>query len=240
MMRSTSTILMAALLTLLASACKRNQTNETAAVEERQAAAVGEQAAVAEEQTPTVPADSEADGANDQAETESGTTNSSRSIAAIPLPADWIKVSAKTPKGVAVSFGVPSGWVELPPPNESTLLVRGAPYKIAAGGTKVALVAVEFEGGRTDLADYTRQRLAGMAAVRSEGRLQVGEMPGHEFVVRWSGPSGDTDTIQLLLATGDEAITVTCYLLPDQLETLRGLCDEIFATASVEGASPKK
>ena len=58
----------------------------------------------------------------------------------------------------------------------------------------------------------------------------------------WSagrGPSGDRDTIQLLLATGDEAIAVTCELLPNQLETLRGLCNEIFATVTIEGATLK-
>jgi hypothetical protein len=223
---------MATLLTLLASACKRNQTNEPAAAAEGEAAAPQEQAAVVEEHT--------AAGADDQTATGSERTASGRSIDALPVPADWLKVSAQTPKRVKVSFAVPSEWVHVPPPNESTLLVRGAPYKIAAGGTKVTLVAVEFVGGRTELADYTRQRLSGLAVARSEGPLRVGTMNGYEFVVHWSGPSGDKDTVQLLLATGDEAIAVTCELHSEQFETLRGLCDEIFATVSVEGATPKE
>lgn len=240
MKRSTPAILMAVLLTLLASACKRDQTNESAAPAEGEAPIAQEQAAVADDQTAAVAGDSKAAGDDDQTATGGERTTSGRSIDALPLPADWVKVSAQTPKGVTVSFGVPSEWVEVPPPNESTLFVRGAPYKIAAGGTKATLVAVEFAGGRTELADYTRQRLSLLAPVRSEGPLQVGTMNGYEFVVHWSGPSGDKDTVQLLLATGDEAIAVTCELLPDQLETLRGLCDEIFATVAIEGATPKK
>lgn len=240
MKRSTPTILMAVLLMLFASACKRNQTDEPAAAAEGQAATAQEQAAVGDDQTAAIAADSKAAGADDQAATGSERTASGRSIDALPLPADWVKVSAQSPKGVTVSFGVPSDWVEIPPPNESTLFVRGAPKKIAAEGTTVTLVAVEFAGGRTELADYTRQRLAGLAVVDSEGPLRVGTMYGYEFVVRWSGPSGDRNTVQLLLATGDEAIAVTCVLLPEQFETVRGLCDEIFATVSIEGATPKK
>lgn len=240
MKQFTTTILMAAFLTLLASACKRNQPNEPAAAAEGEAAAEQERSAVMEDQTATVAGDSQAVGGDDQTATGSERTVSGRSIDALPLPAGWVKVSAETPKGVTVSFGVPSEWVEVPPPNESTLLVRGAPYKIAAGGTKATLVAVEFVGGRTELADYTRQRLIGLATILSEGPLRVGTMDGHEFVVRWSGPSGDRNTVQLLLATGNEAIAVTCELLPDKLETLGGLCDEIFATVSIEGATPKK
>jgi hypothetical protein len=47
MKRSALTILMAGLLTLLASACKPNQDNEPAAAAEGEAAAAQEQAAVA-------------------------------------------------------------------------------------------------------------------------------------------------------------------------------------------------
>jgi len=211
-----------------------------AAPAEGEAPIAQDQAAVADDQTAAVAGDSKAAGADDQTATGNERTASGRSIDALPLPADWVKVSAQTPKGVTVSFGVPSEWVEVPPPNESTLFVRGAPYKIAAGGTKATLVAVEFAGGRTELADYTRQRLSGLAPIQSEGPLQVGTMNGYEFVARWSGPSGDRNTVQLLLATGDEAIAVTCELLPEQFETLRGLCDEIFATVAIEGATPKK
>ena len=115
MKKRTLTILATASLMLLASACKRSQTNAPAAAAEEQPAAAEEQAAAAEEQAAAE--DQAAARAEGQAATEGKSPASDGSLAAISVPENWAKLSAQTPKGVAVSFGVPSEWVEIPPPN---------------------------------------------------------------------------------------------------------------------------
>lgn len=227
MKMSTPVFLVAAALVLCASACKRDQPAEPSAAAEEPAAASIEDEAIAEEQTGETPVEEAAIG-------------DGRTLQTMAVPEDWITVSAKTPKGATVSLGVPNDWVEGRPPNESTHLVRVAPAGTPAAGTQVTIVTREFAEGRTELADFTRGRLEGFASIRSEGPIRVGAIDAFEFAAAWSTPIGSRETVQLLVATGKEAIGVTCSTAPGQLDSLSGLCDELFATLSIKGAEALK
>ncbi|KPK12971.1 MAG: hypothetical protein AMJ62_15580 [Myxococcales bacterium SG8_38] len=227
---------MLALATMIvsASACKRDEPAEPASVGESQGAAGPEEQA-ANENEATAPSTGDEPAAADQLPAAA-----ERSIKALQVPGDWVEVKVQTPKGVNVSMGVPGDWVELRPPNEATLAVRMAPADAPAAGTKATVVATKFEGGRAQLAAYTRERLSGFAAIKGEGPLRVGTTHGYELVASWTTPVGAKDTVQLIVATGKEAIGVSCELPPGKLDTLMGLCDEIFATVTIEGATAKE
>lgn len=224
MNRTNLVVFAAAFIVLVASACKKNQAEEKAPAEAQAPVGADVQAA----------AEPEAPAADAKPETGSSTDG------AKAAPSEWVEVSATTPKGVKVSFRVPGYWVEVPPPNDSTLLVRGARYEDEAGGTIASLVAVEFEGDRDDLVKHTKERLAGLASLLGERPLPIGDIDGYELTAKWNESGGGKETIQLLVATGQEAIGVSCKLLPGTLETLSGLCSEIFASVSVEGLEPAK
>lgn len=158
-----------------------------------------------------------------------------RVLEGISLPVGWTEVKAKSPRGVGISMGVPGGWVELKPPNASTLLVRGARYERETdGGLKATAVAVDFEGDTAALAEQTRTRLVPFATIEREGPVRVGSIDGHEFVARWSTAVGEKETKQMIVATGKEAIGINCEMPPGKLAELEGLCDEIFATVRLE------
>lgn len=175
----------------------------------------------------------------EEADTEASPDDDARIIQAMPVPEDGVSVSGTTPKGVTVSLGVPGDWLEAKPPNESTLAVRVAPSGPTAG-IKATIVSTDFDGGRTALANYTRTRLESFAAIKSEGATRVGAINGYEFAASWSTAVGNRATVQLLIATGEEAIGISCEMAPDQLDNFSGLCDEIFATLSIEGAKSLK
>ena len=227
MKMSTPVFLVAAALVLCASACKRDQPAEPSAAAEEPAAASIEDEAIAEEQTGETPVEEAAIG-------------DGRTLQTMAVPEDWITVSAKTPKGATVSLGVPNDWVEGRPPNESTHLVRVAPAGTPAAGTQVTIVTREFAEGRAELAEFTRGRLEGFASIKSAGPIRVGAIDAFEFAAAWSTPIGNRETVQLLVATGKEAIGVTCSTAPGQLDSLSGLCDELFATLSIKGAEALK
>ncbi len=225
---SAPVFLVAVALVLGAWACKRDQPAEAPAAAEGPAAAGVEDEATAEEQTGETPSVGEAPAGD------------GRTIQTMAVPEDWITVSAKTPKGATVSLGVPNDWVEGRPPNESTHLVRVAPAGTPAAGTQVTIVTREFAEGRAELAEFTRGRLEGFASIKSAGPIRVGAIDAFEFAAAWSTPIGNRETVQLLVATGKEAIGVTCSTAPGQLDSLSGLCDEVFATLSIKGAEALK
>jgi hypothetical protein len=158
-----------------------------------------------------------------------------RLLQAMPVPEDWVAVSVQTPNGATVSLGVPGDWLEARLPNESTLAVRAAPSGPAAG-TKATIVATAFEGDRAALAEYMRTRLKSFAAIKNEESTRVGTIDTHELAASWTTPVGNRETVQLLIATGKEAIAITCEIAPGQFDNLSGLCEEIFATLSMKGA----
>jgi hypothetical protein len=217
-------ILTSILLLALTGACKREQAPEAAPAE------------AAEEPTqeePRAAADDEPEAAN-----PADSAPAAQAEPGLPVPSGWTRVSAETPKGNVVSFGVPEGWVEMKPPNEDTLILWGAPVGQPGGteGSKASLVAVDFEGNLAELADHTRLRLASFAEILSEGPYRIRKIKAHKTAARWSTPVGESDTIQVLVATGDEAIGVTCQLMPGKIEALSPMCDEIFATLSISGS----
>ncbi len=230
-------ILTSILLLTLTGGCKREQAPEAAPAEADVAETEATAEPAQEEPESEVAAEEEPEAANPAdsapaAEAEPG----------LPVPSGWTRVSAETPKGKVVSFGIPDGWVEIEPPNEDTLILWGAPVGQPGGteGTKASLVAVDFEGNLEELADDTRLRLASFAEILSEGPFRIRKMKAHKTAARWSTPVGQSDTIQVLVATGDEAIGLTCQLMPGKIETLSPLCDEIFATLSISGSPNQK
>ena len=232
-MLRTHPILIAILLLALPAACKRDQAPEASAAEAPAAESEAEAAPA-----PT-PADTEAP-AEAEAEPEAASDSPKSGMEVepgLPVPDGWTRVSAETPKGRVVSFGVPEGWVEVKPPNEDTLLVWGAPIGQPGGieGTKATLVAVDFEGNLEALLKDTRLKLASFAEILGDGPFRIGKIEAHKISARWSTPVGESDTIQVLVATGDEAVGLTCQLMPGKIETLSPLCDEIFATLTVAG-----
>lgn len=205
-------------LVFAASACKREVANDPPASE--QAPAGSDDGAGGSEGSGEQPAEG-------------------RLLLSMPVPEDWVSVSVQTPNGATVSLGVPGDWLEAKPPNESTLAVRMAPSG-PASGTKATIVATPFEGDRAALAEYTRTRLKSFASIKSEGATRVGTIDSHEIAASWTTAVGSRETVQLLVATGKEAIGVTCEIAPGQLDSLSGLCDEIFATLTMKGAKSLK
>lgn len=240
---TTLNLLVATSLAFLPSACKRSEPEEPAAAGQDKAPPIAHEADQSDREagdTAQEPAQPSEPQAEESGAGETEPSNPPRIISPIVPGKDWVKVSARTPKGATVSLSVPDQWVALRPPNEATLLVRGAPIDTPGAGTKATIVAKDFEGGLTKLIEETKGRLVTFAAIKHEGRLRAGAVDGYELVASWSTPVGTKDTVQLLVATGKEAIGVTCEVPPGELDALRGLCDEIFGTLSIEGATPKK
>ena len=230
-------IIVVSLVFLFATACKRSQPADEPATE----APAPEQSttdSAAEAEQPAAEPEAEAPEAEAEPAVELP-PDGARTISVIPIGDSMREVSGKTPGGATVKFGVPRDWLEMKTPNESTLLVYMAGQESPVFGTKATLVATEFKGTTAELVEENRVRLKSFAEVKREGPTRIGRLQTYELAASWTTPMGSRDTVQLMMATGKEAIGVTCEMGSGGIETLSALCDEIFATITLKGAKPR-
>lgn len=224
-------IAIVSLVFFFATACKRGQPADEPAAEAPAAEGAGEERA----DSPSNEAEAEADSPKPDMPPVEG----EREITLIPIGEGMLEVSGTTPKGATVKFGVPNDWIEMKPPNDSTLLVYMAGPDNPVFGTKATLVATEFKGTTAELVEENRARLKSFAQIKREGPTRVGRLRTYELSASWKTAMGSRDTVQLLMATGKEAIGITCEMGEGGIETLSALCDEIFATVTMKGAKPR-
>lgn len=261
MTRTTLITVLAILGTLASVGCKTSAATEPEATSDAEAA--GDAGATTDEETtddaeakddaeatdetaasleidPTV---SEADGTAPPVE-ESPADNMGKiteDVKTIALPEGWHWVSGTSPKGAVVSIGVPDGWIELPKKDESTLFDWGAPAGQPLAGASISGVVLPFTGELENLIEYNRTRLLTFATLHEDGVIQVGDSEAYEVAASWNRRGLIKDSVQLIMATGDEGIGFLCLKSPEMKhDDLRAFCEKIFATHKIEMPKKKK
>lgn len=146
--------------------------------------------------------------------------------------------SIESPRGATLSFGAPSAWDAVPTSElEGSLIARrdSAPSGATEFYTNLSVVVPPREG--RELLEYARAHKCALenqgGSAIAERKLELGVRDAYELVVQWGGSNPHT-MIELIEVFGEEVFLVRCAMAPDELESTRGLCSDIFGTFSIQ------